>query len=447
MVLVNQSVASRVKMRSIIFLCSLVGFPAAVSAMSLEQAVANALDTHPSIQERYARFQSVDRDQRAATADYLPQLSVRAQVGEEWTKYRTGNEIDQQLTQDEVGVRLSQLIFDGFGTSANIKRLGREAEAERLALISASEDLALDVAKAYLETRKAEEILTLTLKHVQDHEDILSFVTGRSERGLASESDVAQVAARLADARSSMLAAQNNLQDQRTQLRSLVGVEVEDLVDPVPDTDLLPKSLSAALGNAVNSHPELDAAKADIEAAEQEVRVNKAGYWPRLSIEADAVKGNDVGGYEGRDEDARVLLVMEYDLYAGGRDSARSASSQWRLHEAKAVSQSTRRQIEDEVDLAWRSNQVLGQQKEILKVSVDAATAAERGYLRQYELGRRSLLDVLNAKVEVFLARRSYLTADYDQMIASYRVLNATGRLNYALRVAYPEGFTLEEGE
>ena len=87
-------------MRTVWLAVSLLCAPLSVSALSLEQAVAEAIDTHPRIQERFARYQSVDRDQRAATADYLPQLSIRGQVGEEWTNYRTGQEIDEQLTQD-----------------------------------------------------------------------------------------------------------------------------------------------------------------------------------------------------------------------------------------------------------------------------------------------------------------------------------------------------------
>lgn len=435
-------------MRSIWLAVSILLTPLPAMAMSLEEAVASAIDTHPRIQQFYARYRSVDRDQREATADYLPQLTVRGQIGPEWTNYRSGQEIDEELTQDEVSVRLSQLIFDGFRTSANMKRLDREAEAERLALISAAENLALEVSAAYLETLKAKDLAQLSLKHVQDHEDVLQFITSRTERGLASESDIAQVSARLADARSSLLAATNNLEDRQTLLRSLVGADIQDaLVRPVPDSNLIPEEREKAINLALEHHPQLDAAAADIEAAEQEVTLNKAGYWPRFSIEADAVRGHDIGGFEGRDEDARVLLVMEYDLYAGGRDSARSASSQWRLHEAKAVRAGTQRQVKDEVELAWRGRQVLERQKGVLQTSVDAASAAERGYIRQYDLGRRTLLDVLNAKVELYLARRNYLQASYDELIASYRLLNATGQLGYALRVAYPEGFVSEENE
>ncbi len=89
--------------------------------------------------------------------------------------------------------------------------------------------------------------------------------------------------------------------------------------------------------------------------------------------------------------------------------------------------------------LAWNAYNMLDQQKKLLKQNVDAAKAAEMGYEEQFRLGRRSLLDVLDAKVEVFLARKNYINTEYDHTLAAYRILNAMGKLTYALRVEYPE--------
>ncbi len=82
---------------------------------------------------------------------------------------------------------------------------------------------------------------------------------------------------------------------------------------------------------------------------------------------------------------------------------------------------------------------MLEQQKSLFQQNVDAAKIAELGYIQQFNVGRRSLLDVLDAKVEVFLARRNFISTEYDQTLAAYRVLNAMGMLTYALRVEHPE--------
>ncbi|MDF5528381.1 TolC family protein, partial [Vibrio parahaemolyticus] len=81
------------------------------------------------------------------------------------------------------------------------------------------------------------------------------------------------------------------------------------------------------------------------------------------------------------------------------------------------------------------------QQMEFLKVNVDAAKVTELGYIQQFNVGRRSLLDVLDAKVETFVARRNYTRTKYDHLVATYRLFNSMGILTYALRVEYPENW------
>ncbi|MFV0489244.1 MAG: agglutination protein, partial [Vibrio fluvialis] len=63
----------------------------------------------------------------------------------------------------------------------------------------------------------------------------------------------------------------------------------------------------------------------------------------------------------------------------------------------------------------------------------------ELGYIQQFNVGRRSLLDVLDAKVETFVARRNYTKTKFDRMFAAYRLFNSMGILTYALRVDYPD--------
>ena len=76
--------------------------------------------------------------------------------------------------------------------------------------------------------------------------------------------------------------------------------------------------------------------------------------------------------------------------------------------------------------------------------NVDFATEAEAGYRQQFNLGKRSLLDVLDSKVELFVARKNYINAAFDERKSSYRLINATGRLIAALRVDTPQAWQLE---
>lgn len=417
-------------------------------ATSLEESVAMAIDYSPEILSQYSRYQSVLRDTDAAGGLYMPQVNLYAAAGYEETRYSSGAKLDQDdrgLTRTEIGVKVSQLLFDGFRTSANVDRLGYEAEAERLTLISRAENVSLDVVRNYLDILKAETLLELSQRNVEEHQEIYQDILDKKSKGLSSNSDLAQISARVATAQSSYIAAQNNLYDLKTQYLRLVGKPAIDLVYPKFDDVLIPSSSNVAIQQAEENHPEIQAALLDIDAARKEMRREKAGYYPELKLELHANKNDNVSNPPGgADEDARIMLTMDYDLFNGFSTDSRVESSAWRVEEARAIRIRTEREVQEGTQLAWNAYDMLDQQKSLFQQNVDAAKIAELGYIQQFNVGRRSLLDVLDAKVEVFLARRNYINTQYDHTLAAYRLLNAMGMLTYALRIEHPEEWKKE---
>ena len=426
-----------------LWLLTMACLPLSSWALTIEESLLSAIDHNPVLHEQYARYQSVLSDLDEVDSGFLPQVTLRAAVGSEQTNERAGFDVDENLDREELSLEITQLLFDGYETTANSKRLSYEAEAERLQLLASTENLALQVTEVYLNARKAQALLELTERHVADHEQVLQDIIGLAEKGFSNEADIAQVSARLANARASLVAAENNLQDNAALFYQVVGQFPDRLTDPISDPSILPPNLNTALDWAKQSHPQLQAAVADISAAREQVKASRSGFYPKFTIEGVANRNDNIGGIEGVDEDYRVMLVMEYDLFNGGRDESRTKASSWRYNEAIEIRRNAELELVTGTRFAWNAHQALDRQKELLRSSVDASSLAEAGYLTQFKLGKRSLLDLLNAKVEVFIARQRYLNTRYDYDQAAYRLLNATGRLGYALRVNFPaEWFT-----
>ncbi|WP_370980303.1 TolC family outer membrane protein [Agaribacterium sp. ZY112] len=416
-----------------------------VSAMTLEQAVASAIDSNPDIRQQYANYRSMTSERRAAKGGYLPKVAVFGGVGQEETRYNSGQRLDADLQRTELGLTISQDLFTGFRTSSEVKRLSLEAESERYDLLLTAENLSLKVCELYMEVIKAQEVVELSRRNVADHQETLNDVHSRMSKGLSSSSDYAQISARLATARASLAAAQNNLMDFQAKFYSEVGAMPTDLNTPRADMAVVPGSVIELIDKALEQHPAILEAEADIKAAKQEFRGSKSNYFPEVSLDFTANKNDNVGGFEGPDEDARLMLNFRYELYNGGSDRARAKASGWRYQEALSIQKRTIKQIEEGAKLSWNAHYFLNQQEELYRENVDAATAATMGYKQQFKLGRRSLLDVLDSKIELFLARRNYITAKYDAKLAHYRLNNAMGTLLYSLRVDYPEQWKGEE--
>ncbi|WP_409422403.1 TolC family outer membrane protein [Pseudaeromonas sp. ZJS20] len=417
--------------------------PAASWAQSLEQSVAEALLTHPQIQEAYHLYQSRQYQIDEAKAGYLPKLDAIAGIGPERTNNSTtrsgASDVDKNQTRKEATVSLTQMLFDGFDTSSNVNRTEAEAEAQKYALFSTAENTALRVSEVYLNVLRQQEIFELSKKNLQVHEEILADIAKRTDSGLGSTADLSQIQGRVARAYANLAAAENNLRDAQSEYMRVVNAEPMDMVQPVPDADMLPANLDDALKVATEQHPTLLSSQQDIEAARYQHEGAKANFYPRVSVEASQSWYEDADGIKGSSEEGRAMLMVRYNLFNGGADTARSRSTSALQSQAKDIHLNAYRQVEEGTRLAWAARDSLLQQKEFFRKHVDSSYDTVQAYKKQFTLGKRTLLDVLNTENELFEARRSYINADYDELYAEYRIMNATGRLLDSLRVTKPE--------
>lgn len=430
-------------------------------ANSLEQTVALALDTHPDIRQAFARFKSKEEDVNIASSGYFPTIDITAGYGFEYTDFPANRRLsvgiddgETELARGEFGVSLRQMLFDGMFTSSEVKRTKFEASAEQWALISTAEDIALAVSQAYLNYIKTQQLMVLSQKNVDSHQDIFSKIKERTEGGFGNRADMSQVTGRLARAQSNLIAARNNYQDARTEFITLTNVTPNDLVMPVPDADMLPAVPDADtppalrgewLNKAIERHPIIKSAQQDINAARAFGSSVRANYFPKLSLELSANADNDVAGEEGVNRfgpnmgghrnDFLVMLRMRYNLYAGGKDVAQERGAAYKISEAQEINHRAHREVTEGFGLAWNAFEMLNLQKEFIKQHVITSKDTQEAYRQQFDLNTRSLLDLLDTENELFEARKDYLDADFAEVSARYRLLNATGQLLDSLRV------------
>lgn len=368
---------------------------------------------------------------------YLPSIDLDAGVGYEQVDLASGTE--NELTRKEATLSLTQLIWDGSATLNDMDRTAADAESVRFQLLADSQDIALEVTNIYLDATKAYEVLALSESNLAVHKEIYSDIKKRVESGIGSTADLSQVEARLAKAHGNLLAAQNNLYDVHTQFKRIVGQAPQGLIFPRADENAIPFSVDEALDLAIKNHPVIKVAQADVDSARFQYEQTKGVNYPTLSIEANQIWRDDAGGIRGSSNESSAMLRMRYNLYNGGADSDRTESAAYQLNKAKDFRDRTFRSLEEGLRLSWSALDLTLQQKEFLADHVDSASDTVIAYEKQYKLGKRTLLDLLNTENELFEARKDYLDAKYDEQYAKYRVMNATGGLLAALRVDTPK--------
>ncbi|WP_394251119.1 TolC family outer membrane protein [Vibrio profundi] len=408
------------------------------NAQTLEQAVSLTLLNNPEIKSSYNEYVSKKYLNDASGGAYRPSIDLDAGIGYENTDLASNNE-ETDLTRKEATLTLTQLIWDGSATLNDMDRTAADAESVRFQLLSDAQDIALEVTKIYLDAVKAHEVLSLSESNLATHKNIYSDIKKRVDSGIGSTADMTQVEARIAKAHGNLLAAQNNLFDTHTQFMRIVGQSPQGLVFPRADAMAIPLTVDNALSLAMELHPVVKISQVDVDSARFQYQQSKSTNYPTLSFEAAQIWRDDAGGVEGSSDEFSAMLRLRYNLYNGGADSDRAESAAYQLNKAKDLRERTYRTVEEGLRLSWSALDLTLQQKDFLSDHVDSASQTVIAYEKQYRIGKRTLLDLLNTENELFEARKGYLDAKYDEQYAKYRVMNATGNLLAALRVDVPQ--------
>ncbi|OEA25678.1 agglutination protein [Vibrio parahaemolyticus] len=405
---------------------------------TLEQAVENTLKTNPDIKSAFNEFVSKQYVNEASGGAYLPSVDLDAGIGYEGINPAESGRDSTDLTRKEATITLTQLIWDGSATLNDMDRTAADTESVRYQLLADAQDTALEVTKVYLDSVKAYEILSLSENNLKVHKKIYEDIKKRVNSGIGSTADLTQVEARLAKAHGNLVAAQNNLFDSQTMFTRLVGQSPQGLIFPRADQNFIPYTIDEAIDLAFESHPVIKISVADVDSAKFQYKQSKGTYYPTISVEAAQTWRNDAGGIEGSSDETTAMLLMRYNLFNGGSDVANAESFAYQLNKAKDLRERAYRNVEEGLRLSWSALDLTLQQKEFLADHVDSASETVIAYEKQYRIGKRTLLDLLNTENELFEARKNYLDAKYAEQYAKYRVMNATGQLLNALRVDVP---------
>ncbi|PSU45257.1 agglutination protein [Photobacterium frigidiphilum] len=427
----------RIKKIALVISLQFMAMP--VMAQSLEQAIAQTLSSNPEIRSAYNEFMSRNELIDASTGDYLPSVDLEAGIGYEDYDNKLGTKGEFDPRNAKISIR--QLLWDGSITYNDIQRNKAETEAQRYQLLSDAQDMALKATESYLDVLRAQEILALSEANFAVHQRMYSDIKKRADSGIGSTADLAQVAGRLARSNTNLLSAKSNLNDKNTAYIRTIGAYPEALEKPEVDINYVASSLDDAMEKARKNNPVIYVASNDIEAAQQQYEQAKGTFYPSFSIEASQEWGEELDGSRGDTDEFKAMLKMRYNLYNGGSDAAKSRRAAYQINKSKDVRDRAHRMLDEGTRLAWSAMELASDQTKFLQEHVDASARTVIAYEKQFRIGKRTLLDVLNTENELFESRKAYLNAHYSGILAKYRVLNATGLLLDEMRVDVPESW------
>jgi adhesin transport system outer membrane protein len=404
------------------------------SAQSLHDAVEQTLRTNPDVLIDANRRLETDQNIRQARGGYLPKVDLGLGIGGEWSENISTRPGHRTLTRTESSLTLSQMLYDGAGVSSEVERHTARMESAAYKVAGTSQTTALRAIETYLDVLRRQEQLDLIQDNLAAHERTYQQIKLRADSGVGRKADLEQIQARLSLSQANLASAQANLRESTINFLRVVGEKPVDLSKPAAP-DPIPADVDTAVQTAYDNHPILRSAMADVEATKAQTRAAESALKPRVDLELGTSWNRNLDGVDYKNNDAYAMLRLRYNLYHGGSDQARISETRIQTQEATEVQNRTRRQIEESTRLSWNAMETAIDRLPKIKSQADATALTRDAYAKQFSIGQRTLLDVLDSENELYTSRSNYVDAQYIELFARYRLLADTGQLIESLGV------------
>lgn len=415
--------------------------PAVLSAMSITEAVQKTIVTHPQIEMKKEDYLAQKELLIRSQADYLPSIDLSYSVGPEKTKTIVNNREKSDLTRQDASAVLVQNIFAGFDTKYGVKQQKALVLSANDTVKESANNLALETVTYYIDLLRNYELFQIAKENVAVHKKYLSQIDEKLKAGVGRSSDYKQTLARYENALSIQYLAEQNYDNSISSFERIYPgeVTVSDLEKPsigeIPANDL-----ESLVELAMKNHPTIHVSQADIQAANAALKRAEAPYYPQADIKLEAYWDKNINGTSNEDGDPlpalhsenagyNALLVINYNIFNGFADKAYKEASQHRLLNKNSTLADAKLYIKAYTEIAWQTFQSTKQQLVHLENTIKASGETVSDYQKENELGRRSIIDLLNIELEYNSAKNRKVTAEYDRLISYYQILAYTGKI------------------
>lgn len=375
---------------------------AAAPTPDLEAAVVQALAAHPQIRQAESGVRAADHNLDAARWGWWPSVQVQAATGQ---RYR------------ESALVVDQSLWNGGRTLAAIDAAQARGDVATLSVAQSAQDLAERTAQAYLAWVAAQDRLQRLEDYQRELERLTGVIERRSRSGVAAPADVEQARVRAEQARASVQAGRGALSSARAALEGLTLQPLGSDTPSWPELQALPAD--EAWMRCEARHPALTVARAERVALGHEADERSAQLWPRLNLRYQEPLQRQAGTvYPPR---WQLMLQAQTDGAAVARSQSRADAE--RLRAAVEHEQALRVQLQAQVRQASVEAESGRQQQATAERAADQSAELVASATRQFEAGRRTWLDLLNAVREAHDARLNALAARQTQVLATARQL------------------------
>lgn len=394
--------------------------------------VDGVLRTHRTLRGMMENRAVMEHELTRAKAGFGPSVTVQGQAGaslEDDASTRSRDLNKNFYGTVSASARLVQPIWDGFATRSRVRTAQSTLDSVKARVFDTATTLSLDGIIAHVNLIRARAVYSLAERNVEQHRTILRQTRDRKNLGVDTGADVSQAESRLQRALSSLSEAKSSLVIAEDTYSRLTGQPPASIMAQVPMPPEVYTGPLPVYELAEQHNPKIAAYLQDIRAARGEKELAESAFFPSFAAEAGP-SYSDKGGGSGRYATSfDVLGTVRWNVFNSGADVAATKAANARIRQARQVMYDYMDDLKLDIESTWANYLAAQEQFAHYTDAVKFNQITRKAYMEQFQMGKRSLLDVLDAENELYNSSTQAEMAKGNILIGAYRLCALTGNL------------------
>lgn len=407
-------------------------FPVFSHAETLQEAMADAYKQNPTLQAKRVELRAVDETLAEALSGYRPTLSVDANMGvskSDSNSTSLTSSSDETLTPRAAALTVTQPLFRGGRTVAATNRAEYDIKSVQADLHQTEQQILLAAVAAYMDVLHDRAVVELNQSNQNVLDRQLKATEDRFTIGELSRTDVSQAESRLERAKAGVITAQGQLATSQARYERIIGHLPGPQISRPDGLANLPASRQDAIDTAQQNNPQITSAIFREKSAIEVVDEIRGLELPEVYLTGSASSAWEQFSDGDQTDETSALVQLSFPFYQGGAVMARTRAAGEVANQRRLQLTETGRAVAELAGSSWDALATTRANIEAFNASIKAAEVALEGVKQEQDVGSRTVLDVLDAEQELLDARVNLVRAQRDEVVASYTLLAAVGRL------------------
>ncbi|WP_440914949.1 TolC family protein [Candidatus Pelagibacter sp.] len=420
----------------IIIFCALV-FPLSAFSATLKEALKQTFDNNLELQAERKNLEIQQEVINMSRSDLLPSLTLSSTKNfEDTNKLTNQSGGDASITDTDTmtsSIKLEQTLLDGSGRKTEYEKSKLGLNLTEAKLVKKEQEIFLRAIEAYTGLILAYEKLNINEENVNLLQRQFELDNARLSRGQITASDLAQSQSSLAGAQARYIEAQNNIVTSRLNYENVIGTIAEEAkLKKIYNAQVtIPKNLSEAKKISLEKSPELIIAEIEYGQSELDVKIARSDLSPTAKISLERTYTDDLSAtYDEREKDV-LQATVSWPFQFGGKNKSNVSKNLQAKGMKRLLLENAQKNNTQSVTSSWSTLQSSRSFLQAVQSQVKASEVATEGISFEYESGSgRSTFDVLQSRSNLINAKINLAEAERSYLLAQYRVLKSVGLLN-----------------